>query len=88
LRSSKAQIHSRVHAIPAFRFSDDTLTSASGLILFQLLFERLDLKRRVRHACRHLRCRGDFKLAEVFLVLVVHILLGYRKCHRTPPPSV
>jgi len=79
MRSSKAQIQSRVHAIPTFRFSDDTLTSASGLVLFRLLFDRLDLRRRLRHGFRHLRHRGDFKLAELFLVLVVHILLGYRK---------
>ena len=79
MRSSKAQILSRVHAVPTIRFTDETLTSASGLVLFQLLFERLDLKHRLRRGFRHLHQRGDFKLAELFLVLVVHILLGYRK---------
>ncbi len=43
MRSSKAQILSRVHAIPTIRFTDQTLSSASGLVLFQLLFDRLDL---------------------------------------------
>jgi hypothetical protein len=79
MRFGKAQIHSRVPTIPALRFSDDTLTSASGLILFRLLFERLDLEHRIRHACRHTRHHSDFKLAVLFLVLVFHILLGYRK---------
>ena len=79
MRSSKAQILSHVHAIPAIRFTDQTLTSASGLVLFQVLFDRLDLRNRVRRACRHVRSSGDFKLPELFLALVVHILLGYRE---------
>jgi len=79
MRSNKAQILSRVHAIPTIRFCDQTLTSTSGLVLFQLLFERLDLKKKLRHSFRHLNHRGDFKFSELFLVLVVHILIGYRK---------
>jgi len=79
MRSNKAQILSRVHAIPTIHFCDQTLTSASGLVLFQLLFDRLDLKKKLRHAFTHLSSRGDFKFSELFLVLVIHILLGYRK---------
>ncbi len=79
MRSSKAQILSRVHTVPALRFTDQTLTSASGLVLFQALFDRLDLRSRVRQACRHVRSVGDFKLPELFLTLVIHIILGYRE---------
>ncbi|MBE0567572.1 MAG: transposase, partial [Krumholzibacteria bacterium] len=79
MRSSKAQILSHVHAVPTFRFTDQTLTSASGLVLFQVLFDRLNLRDRVRHACRHVRGLGDFKLPELFLTLVIHIILGYRE---------
>ncbi len=79
MRSSKAQILSGVHAIPTVRFCDHSLTSTSGLVLFQMLFDRLDLRNELRRCCRHLRDRGDFKLPELFLVLVIHILLGYRK---------
>jgi hypothetical protein len=79
MRSSKTQILSKVHAIPSIRFCDQTLTSVSGLVLFQLLFERLNLKKKLRHTFKHLSNQGDFKFAELFLVLVVHILLGYRK---------
>jgi hypothetical protein len=79
MRSSKAQILSRVHALPTLRFSDHALTSASGLVLFRLLFDRLELKARLRRSFRHLGRRGDFKFSDLFLVLVVHILLGYRK---------
>jgi hypothetical protein len=33
----------------------------------------------VRHACRRARGAGDFKLPELFLTLVIHIVLGYRE---------
>ena len=79
MRSSKAQILSRVHTVPVVRFTDQTLTSASGLVLFQVLFDRLDLRCRIRHACRHVCGFGDFKLPELFLTLVIHIILGYRE---------
>lgn len=79
MRSSKTEIHSRVHAIPAVRFTDQSLTSASGLVLFQVLFNRLDLRDRLRRCCRHVRGVGDFKLPELFLTLVIHIILGYRE---------
>jgi hypothetical protein len=79
MRSSKAQILSRVHTVPVVRFTDQTLTSASGLVLFQVLFDRLDLRCRIRLACRHVCGFGDFKLPELFLTLVIHIILGYRE---------
>jgi hypothetical protein len=79
MRSSKAQILSRVHTVPVVRFTDQTLTSASGLVLFQVLFDRLNLRNMIRHACRHVRGIGDFKLSELFLTLVIHIILGYRE---------
>jgi hypothetical protein len=79
MRSSKAQILSRVHTVPAIHFTDQSLTSASGLVLFQVLFDRLDLRSKIRHACRHLQGVGDFKLPELFQTLVIHIILGYRE---------
>ena len=79
MRSSKAQILSRVHTVPTLRFTDQTLTSASGLVLFQVLFDHLDLRNKVRWACRQVRGVGDFKLPELFLTLVIHIILGYRE---------
>lgn len=79
MRSSKAQILSRVHAVPELRFSDQSLTSASGLVAFQVLLDRLDLRRKLRDCCRHVRDFGDFKLPELFLTLIIHITLGYRE---------
>ena len=38
VKSSKSQIHAKFHKIPVIRFEDQKLTSFSGLIVFQLLF--------------------------------------------------
>ncbi|GAI35721.1 unnamed protein product, partial [marine sediment metagenome] len=35
MKSSKAQIHSRVYSIPTIQFDDQRLTSCSGLVVFQ-----------------------------------------------------
>ena len=44
VKSSKAQIQAKYHKIPALRFEDQKLTSFSGLLIFQLLFKRFELK--------------------------------------------
>jgi hypothetical protein len=79
VRSSKADILSRVHAIPELRFDDTSLTSSSGLLLFRLLFDRLELKDRLRSCFRHLTGWHGYGHVEIFLLLVVHILLGHRR---------
>lgn len=48
MKSSKAQIFSRVYVPPEIIFADVSLTSISGLALFQALFERLRLKARLK----------------------------------------
>ena len=48
MKSSKAQITAKFHKIPAIRFEDQQLTSFSGLLIFQLLFKRLNLKQRLK----------------------------------------
>lgn len=78
MKSSKAKIASRVHQIPEIRFEDQRLTSSAGLVLFQLLFNCLDLKSRLRQCFRHLNQSSIYGHVELFLILTVHILQGYR----------
>lgn len=79
MKSSKAQIQAKYHKIPMIRFEDQKMTSFSGLLIFQLLFKRLDLKKRLKS------CFNDFKDSSIFgrhlvvLLLIVHLLLGYRR---------
>jgi len=54
VKSSKAQIQAKFHKIPVIRFEDQQLTSFSGLFIFQALFVRINLKRRLKECFRHL----------------------------------
>lgn len=79
MRFRKAQIHSRVHTIPQLRFEDQDLTSFAGLVIFQSLLRRLSLRRQLQKCFGHLQRGGSYGFATVFLVLVIHIILGYRR---------
>ena len=80
MKSSKAETHARVHRIPALRFEpEQRLTSYAGLVIFQALFYRLDLKQRFRRCFSHVDLQPIFGLHTVMQLLVVHLLLGYRR---------
>lgn len=79
MRFRKAQIHSRVHRIPELRFEDQDLTSFAGLVVYQGLFRRLALAARLRKCFAHLRRDGSYGVERVFLLLVVHVILGFRR---------
>ena len=79
MKSSRSEIHRKTHALPILRFEDQQLTSFSGLVIFQKLFEQLDLKTRLRHCFKHLTVSPIFGHAGIVLLLIVHLLLGYRE---------
>src|SRR5207249_7843161 len=55
------------------------LTSFGGLVLFQALNARLRLKERLGACFSHLPAHPIFGHHVVVLLLVVHLLLGYRE---------
>lgn len=65
--------------LPQLRFRGQQLTSFSGLILFQALIGRLDLRVRLRSCFRHIKGGYVYSHATVVLGLVIHLLLGYRE---------
>ena len=80
MRSRKAEIVRRVHALPTVSYDEQKrLTSFAGLVLFFALFRRLGLQRRLRHSFGHLGRGRVFGLARVVLQLVVHVILGFRQ---------
>ena len=79
MKSSKAQTHAKFHRIPAIRFEDQQLTSFSGLVIFQMLFRRIGLKQRLKSCFSHLKVSPIFGHHLVTMLLVVHLLLGYRR---------
>ena len=79
MKSGRAEIHRGVHGVPQVRFDDHKMTSFSGLVVFQLLFKRLDLKGRLRRAFGEADRVRTFGLSVVVLQLVVQVLLGFRR---------
>jgi hypothetical protein len=49
------------------------------LLIFQQLFQRIQLKQRLRACFSHLRISSIFGRHLVVLLLVVHPLLGFRR---------
>lgn len=79
MKSSKAQIYSRVHKMPELKFEDQRLTSFAGLVIIQELFSRLDMKARLRACFNHLPISPIFGNHIIVLTLIVHLMLGYRR---------
>ena len=79
MKFSKSAIHRKTHSIPEIHFEDQKLTSFAGLVLFQPLFNRLGLKQQLSDCFRHLKVSPIFGHGPVVLILIVHLLLGYRR---------
>jgi DDE family transposase len=78
MKLSRVQVERKSRALPQLRFEDQQLTSFSGLVLFQALFARLDLRSRLQQCFGQLQPYHAYGYALVVFSLVVHILLGYR----------
>ena len=74
------------HKIPEIRYEDPnetSLTSFSGLVIFQSLFQRLQIRQELQRCFGHLRCSAVYPTAVVVLWLITHLLLGFRKLRIT-----
>ena len=78
MRFRKQDILARFHKLPRLRFEDQELTSFAGVIVFQLLFRRLDLKTRLK-SCFPAKSSAIFAPHVIVLLLIVHLLLGFRR---------
>jgi hypothetical protein len=79
VKSSKAEIQAKYHKIPVIRFEDQKLTSFSGLLIFQVLFSQLRLKDRLKKCFEHLKVSPIFGRHLVVLLLIVHLVIGFRR---------
>ena len=79
MKYSKSQIMSRAYKIPELKFEDQNLTSFAGLVIFQPLMLGLEMKNRLWHCFRHLNLSRIFGHHIITLLLIVHLLLGYRR---------
>jgi len=61
------------------RFEEQSLTSYSGLVIFQRFFDVLRLKARLASCFAHQTVGKIFSRTTLYLQLMVHLLLGYRE---------
>ena len=81
MKISRASVESKASCLAEIRYeTSEQLTSYAGLVLFGALFQALDLRRRLRACFEHL-CSSDiaYRPARTFLLLVLHLLLGFRR---------
>ena len=79
MKLSRKQVQRKARAIPRIRFEDQQLTSFAGLVIFQQLSCRLQLRDRLRRCFRHLKIKPAYDYAILMLGLITHLLLGYRQ---------
>jgi len=79
VKSSKAQIHTKIHKIPEIKFEDQQLTSFSGIVIFQLLFGRLNLKAKLKKCFSHLKISPIFGHHLIVMLLIIHFILGFKR---------
>lgn len=82
MKRSRAAVRGKARDALEVRFEAQDLTSFSGLIIFQRLFAKLDFKERLRRCFRH-RLAGIYSPHIIVLMLVVHLLLGFRELRDT-----
>jgi hypothetical protein len=70
---------SKFHKIPEIRFEDQQITSFSGLLIFQLFFSKINLKQQLKKCFSHLTVSPIFGRHLVVLLLIIHLLLGFRR---------
>ncbi|MDQ7007784.1 MAG: transposase [Acidobacteriota bacterium] len=78
MKRSRKSVRRKAAVIPILRFEDQSLTSCSGLVVFQALFARLGLNERLGR-CLRSSSSGIYGLGVMIRLLVVHLLLGYRE---------
>ena len=79
MKRSKDEVHGKARDALDVRFEAQHLTSFSGLIIFQRLFAKLGLKERLWQCFRHLRGSEIYGHHVIVMMLMVHLLLGFRE---------
>lgn len=83
MKRSKSEVYGKARDALTVRFEAQQLTSFSGLIIFQRLFAKLCLKERLWRCFRHLRGSEIYGHHVIVMMLIVHLLLGFRELRDT-----
>ena len=79
MKRTRNEVQGKASRPLTLQFDSQPLTAFSGLILFQHLFALLRLKDKLRGRFRHLPNTAAYPHHIIVLVLIVHLLLGFRQ---------
>ena len=83
MRVNKHGIYSNASKIPALKFEEQKLTSFGGLVVFQNLFNKLELPKKLAACTSHINAKRFYKHSTVLQCLILHIVLGFQKLRDT-----
>ena len=79
MKRSRKDVRGKAVVVPEVKFECQSLTSFSGLVIWQRFFTMIGLKRRLDQCLRHLSGGKIYTPATIFLQLIVHVMLGFRE---------
>lgn len=79
MKFSKAHFHTRVYSFPELRFEDQRLSSFSGTVVLHALFKNMGIPDKLQRCFAHLRSGSVVGLHTVALMMILHLMLGYRR---------
>ena len=79
MKHSKSAVRGKARPALEVRFEPQSLTSYSGLILFQHFFSQIGLKERLWSCFRHLQVKPIYSHHVIMMLLVVHLIIGHRR---------
>ena len=78
MKPTRAAVESKERITAELRFETQQLTSFSGLVIIDALFDRIGLGRRLRRAFRS-TAGGSYGFCKLFMLLIIHLILGFRR---------
>lgn len=79
MKYSKKEIHRKSFSLPEIAFEQQRLTSFSGLVALQQVFQILNLKNRIKKCFKHIKIHPIYGFANTIILLIIHLTLGYRR---------
>jgi hypothetical protein len=79
MKMSNRKVQLNKLTVPSIRFRNNNLTSFAGIVVFQALFAKLNLRSRLAECFQHLQFSPSYRVDRVFLILVLHVMLGFRR---------
>ena len=79
MKCSKSDVVCKTHKQPHLKFEQQSLTSFAGLIIVQAFMGATGFKKRIIGCFRHLGRSKTYSSANIFLLLIVHVLLGFTR---------